>query len=164
MRRSPAVTPHVVKSGHMHNPRTTCDCNFSKIHARARVSRLASTKQSWKCSLSRDAPMRASLFTAAVTVLLIVWPEPWGTRRVVERRRQLGGGRRGQRQDRDHQQAEARSRLHHRSDCVCFVYTYTYTDQSNNMSSLSLCMTNYLQTKAQLYIYGYRFGANSSSV
>ena len=74
--------------------------------------------------------MRASLFTAAVTVLLIVWPEPWGTRRVVERRRQLGGGRRGQRQDRDHQQAEARSRLHHRSDCVCFVYTYTYTDQS----------------------------------
>jgi hypothetical protein len=34
--------------------------------------RLAWTKQSWKWSLRRDAPMRGSLLTAAVTALLIV--------------------------------------------------------------------------------------------
>jgi hypothetical protein len=33
---------------------------------------LASTKQSWKCILSSDAPIRGSLFTAEVTALLMV--------------------------------------------------------------------------------------------
>jgi hypothetical protein len=33
---------------------------------------LAWTKQSWKWSLSREAPMRGSLATAAFTALLIV--------------------------------------------------------------------------------------------
>jgi hypothetical protein len=33
---------------------------------------LACTKQSWKWSLSKEAPMRASCATAAVTALLMV--------------------------------------------------------------------------------------------
>jgi hypothetical protein len=33
---------------------------------------LTSTKQSWKCSRTSDAPMRGSLLTAAVTTRLMV--------------------------------------------------------------------------------------------
>jgi hypothetical protein len=36
------------------------------------AAKLAWTKQSWKCILSRDAPMRASRATAAFTAVLMV--------------------------------------------------------------------------------------------
>lgn len=36
------------------------------------VNELAWTKQSWKCSLSSEAPMRFSFCTAAFTALLMV--------------------------------------------------------------------------------------------
>jgi hypothetical protein len=43
-----------------------------KLKVIEKGNELAWTKQSWKCSLSKEAPMRFSFCTAAFTALLMV--------------------------------------------------------------------------------------------